>query len=177
MAFEVFKAGKHMTKAAQLELFFRKTNVKLVNHLCAKGLPKEDAQGIAQETYIRLLDNEETLDDETLKALVYKVATNIAIDRYRRKIKFVETELTDDFAMRAEPPVQEDTVNAKQNFHRLQVALEDLPPKCQVAFWLYKVQGLDYAVVAQKMNISESMVRKYVLRAVRHCFDQLKDSL
>ena len=45
----------------------------------------------------------------------------------------------------------------------------ELPPKCRQAFLLHRIHGEDFSQIAQQMELSERMVRHYVLRAVLYC--------
>jgi RNA polymerase sigma-19 factor, ECF subfamily len=47
--------------------------------------------------------------------------------------------------------------------------LDGLPPKARLAFLLSQLEGLPYAEIAQRLNVSLSMVKKYMLQAVTHC--------
>jgi RNA polymerase sigma-70 factor (ECF subfamily) len=44
-----------------------------------------------------------------------------------------------------------------------------MPPKCREAFVMNQIQGLDAATIARRLGITDSMVRKYVVRALLHC--------
>ena len=59
----------------------------------------------------------------------------------------------------------------------MEKSLISLPDKCRLAFLLYKIRGQSYEEIALTLQISPSMVRKYVLRAVRHCYQQLQHEL
>jgi RNA polymerase sigma-70 factor (ECF subfamily) len=56
---------------------------------------------------------------------------------------------------------------------RLQRIIAAMPPKCREAFVLNQFYGEDFAVVARELSISESMVRKYIARALAACRAQL----
>ncbi len=47
--------------------------------------------------------------------------------------------------------------------------LDGLPVKARQAFLLSQLEGLRYAEIAEKLNVSLSMVKKYMLQAMTHC--------
>ena len=53
--------------------------------------------------------------------------------------------------------------------------MDELPEKCRQSFYLNRVEGLTHAEVGRRLNISESMVAKYLARAMRHCRERLDE--
>ncbi len=51
-----------------------------------------------------------------------------------------------------------------------------LPPRCQEVFILNKFDGLSYARIAERLNISHSSVEKHMARALAACRQQLQSS-
>jgi RNA polymerase sigma-70 factor (ECF subfamily) len=49
------------------------------------------------------------------------------------------------------------------------VLIENMPPKCRESFVMNQIQGLDAATIARRLGITDSMVRKYVVRALLYC--------
>jgi RNA polymerase sigma-70 factor (ECF subfamily) len=47
--------------------------------------------------------------------------------------------------------------------------LADLGPKVRQAFLLAQLEGLDYATIAQQLDVSVSSVKKYMHKAVVQC--------
>jgi DNA-directed RNA polymerase specialized sigma24 family protein len=48
-----------------------------------------------------------------------------------------------------------------------------MPAKCRAAFVMSQINGLDAATIASHLGITDSMVRKYVVRALLHCREQM----
>lgn len=151
----------------------------LIKHIMAKGLSRAEAEETAQEAFVRLLRLDRPEVQSYLQAYLFKIATNLAIDKLRKRGRSLEVIVEDKYTQAddATEPSAEDTLKYRQLLNMMAESVGELPPKCRQAFFLYKVKGASYPEVAEKMNISESMVRKYVLRAVRHCYSALKDDL
>ncbi len=57
----------------------------------------------------------------------------------------------------------------QQRIQRLSEALETLPPRRREAFLLYRFDGLSQSEIAERMEISISMVEKHIAAALVHC--------
>jgi RNA polymerase sigma-70 factor (ECF subfamily) len=109
-----------------------------------------------------------------LRAFLFKTAANLAIDRRRRYQsygdKVAHRQLFMEFAENRTP---ERLVAGEQTLRRLGSLIESLPAKCQTAFVMSQIHGLDAASIAAQLGITDSMVRKYVVRALLRCREQL----
>lgn len=164
----------------QVEQLFLQQQQKLVRHIMAKGLDQREAEDIAQEAFVKLLGLEDAQVSNYIAAYLYKIATNLTIDKLRRKARSPFAEHTDESEQMPQPG---NSANPEKNHHNqellkeMEKSLASLPDKCRLAFLLYKIRGQSYEEIALTLQISPSMVRKYVLRAVRHCYQQLQHEL
>ena len=55
----------------------------------------------------------------------------------------------------------------------LDKALEKLPEKPRMALLMFRVDGLSHSEIAARLGVSNSMVAKYIVRALQHCRDEL----
>lgn len=63
-------------------------------------------------------------------------------------------------------PSPEHELERKQLLTLLVQAVQELPPECQEAFRLHKLEGLSHEEVARCMGISRNMVEKHMIRAM-----------
>jgi RNA polymerase sigma factor (sigma-70 family) len=159
----------------RLERLFREHEVHLLRFLTIRVGSIADARDCLQIVFTRLLERSASLADENLVSLLYVCARNAATDEVRRRrharLEAEHTEIAD------EAPGPARHVQATQDLTLLMSLLDELPPKCRRAFVGYKLQGLEYRDVAAQMGITESMVRKYVIKAVAYCaarFEELQ---
>jgi RNA polymerase sigma-70 factor (ECF subfamily) len=108
-----------------------------------------------------------------LKAFLFKTAANLAVDRQRRAAAHARATSLPLFQEFTDVRTPERCAADQQSVQRLQRLILAMPPKCRQAFVLNEFEGMDFASIARKMEISERMVRKYVVRALLHCRRQL----
>jgi len=154
---------------------YREHNEALLRYLGAKLSSPQDAQDVAQEAFVRMLRLDEPEAISHLQAFLFKIAKNIAIDRLRQRARCPETpcdqEGYDNHACGT--PAPDAIFSTRQELETIRRIIAELPAKCRQAFLLYKFEGLEYGEIAVQMELSESMVRKYVLRAVAYCKKRL----
>jgi RNA polymerase sigma factor (sigma-70 family) len=156
-------------RAELVEKLFREHNEALLRFLRARVGSFHEAREVAQEAYVRLLSLDKPGAVSYLRAFLFKTAANIAIDRRRRENvhqRATEPELFREFADTLTP---ERRLADEQTLRRLERLISALPPRCQEAFVLSQIYGVEFAEIARKMQLSESMVRKYVMRAMLQC--------
>jgi RNA polymerase sigma-70 factor (ECF subfamily) len=69
----------------------------------------------------------------------------------------------------AELPSFGNEVDDEQRVRRLGEVLQQLSPKCQAVVALRFWQGQSYDEIAQRLDISANMVKKYLSQALVHC--------
>lgn len=161
---------KEPSDKTQIAELYNNHNEALVRYLSIRLNSRQDAVEVAQEAYIRLMKLDSLESIGFVRAFLFRTATNIAIDRLRqrkRQSQNMETQKT--LYSGIEEITPEQSLSAKQTLSKLHSALEDLPPKCRKAFMLYKFRNVGYKEISIQMNLSESMVRKYVTRGLVHC--------
>jgi RNA polymerase sigma factor (sigma-70 family) len=156
-----------------VEHLFREHNAALIRFLHARLRSYQEACEVAQEAYVRVLSLDKPGAVNYLRAFLFKTAANIAIDRRRRHEMHDRATELPFFHESEDRLTPERRLAGKQTLRRLEQLIATLPPKCQQAFVLNQIHGLDFAAVARQMRLSESMVRKYVMRAMLHCRTRL----
>ena len=68
----------------------------------------------------------------------------------------------------------ERTLLARERLRVLDEALSALPPKARQALLMSRIGHLTFAEIARELGVSESMVAKYLARALRTCRDHLR---
>ena len=150
---------------SRVEALFREHNETLVRFLRGRLPSETDAREAAQEAYVRLLQLEEPAQPSFLRAYLFKVASNVATDLLRRKHARLRREQADDDQIFA---AQERSLIAREELAVIARALADLPPRCREAFRLSREEGLSNIEIAQRLGISDRMVRRYLIRSLEY---------
>ncbi len=131
-----------------------------------------DAAELAQEVYLRMLRPEDCSVIENPEAYLFTVASNLAKEHSRQESKAAGALDIDDPVVQqqlAELPSFGAELDTQERIKRLQEVLRQLPEKCQAAVALQYWHGLSYEEIAQRLNISAHMVKKYLSQALVHC--------
>jgi RNA polymerase sigma factor (sigma-70 family) len=124
----------------------------------------DDADEIAQEAMLRIWGARDTVSIETARPLLFRIASNLAIDRLREHRRWRFSDIADtDHATDAASADR--VVAARQELAVIQSAIRTLPDKCRTAFVLSRIEGRKHAEIAAAMGISKSMVEKHVADA------------
>lgn len=129
------------------------------------------AADCTQDTYMHLVRMRTSIDVQNPRAFLFRVAANLAVDnlrklRTRRGALSIEPAPEETASL---APSAEDTLDAKQRVAQLEVAMRELSPKCRKALLLNRLEGKTHREIADSLQVSESMVAKYIVQALRHC--------
>ena len=137
----------------------------------------EDIEDLVQETYVRMYALPDFHLVESPRALLFRIAHNLAVERARRhKIQATDTvadlETLSVFSEEAPPDEQTD---ARRRFESFCVAVERLPPVCRRVFVLRKVHKLSHAEISEVLGLSESTIEKHVAKGLVRCREYLRE--
>jgi RNA polymerase sigma-70 factor (ECF subfamily) len=136
----------------------------------------EDVEDLVQEAYVRVCALPPGQVVDSPRALLFRIAHNLAVDRVRQKV----TRATDDvadfeplnvFSEEAEPDEQ---VDLRRRFESFCAAVDSLPPLCRRVFVLRKVYQLSHAEIARVLGLSHSTIEKHVAKGLLRCRDRLR---
>ena len=147
---------------------------------------EEDAEDVLQETFITMLNKLHQFSSKSsLYTWLYRVATNIALQKLREK-KRLEAEISihepkfeslRGFQLQEWPDHLEDKVNDEQFRICLAVAMEDLPENYRAVFVLRDLENLSTKETAGVLNITEANVKVRLMRARLFLRDKLAHHL
>ncbi len=163
------KPGAHgdpdRERAETVSRLFREHNRTLLGFLYSRLKSESEAREIAQEAYVKVLQLNNPGATSFLRAYLFRVAENLALDRLRqRRTRYRLDQLQDwnDFVLES----AERAAIATQEISLLEQAICELPPKCREAFRLHRLEDVSIAEVARRMQISERMVHKHICRGL-----------
>jgi RNA polymerase sigma-70 factor (ECF subfamily) len=131
----------------------------------------EDADDVAQETYVRMMQYEGSREIRSPTSMLYRIAINVANDlgRYQVTRREADRRSLDDVELVCELPSAEREIEAQQDVELLYQAIAELPPKCQQVFLLSRVRKMTYPEIARHCGISVKSVEKHISRALAIC--------
>lgn len=134
-----------------------------------------DREDLMQEILLRLMEKKNlkqslSYGHEKTRAYLMVIASNLIHDmNRRRKIHEVKTqdilhyEIESSLVDKRTPEKQ---IAMQQKLVKANKVLENLSPKCQEAFKLSRFHNLGYRDIGKQLNISVSMVKKYITQAL-----------
>ena len=155
---------------------------RLVNH-------RDDAQELTQETFLRAYAKLDTFSGESrLYSWLFRIATNLALSHRRRKriVKFesISPSQEDGFergvseqaeVARRRVAAPDQDVLQQETRERIAEALSDLDDEHRPAVVLRDVGGLDYAEIADALNLPVGTVKSRIHRGRLLLRKALKD--
>ncbi len=132
---------------------FREHNRVLVGYLTARLRSEQEAKEVAQEAYVRVLQLQEPRSPGLLRAYLFKIANNLAIDRLRHRGVRYRAEQQPEFFERPTGELDDPArqLLAREQAEQLLGYLGELPIKCQDVFRLHRFEGVaQHEVVARR---------------------------
>ncbi len=148
---------------------FAEHNRALISFLTARLHCEHEAFDVAQEAYVRMLQLDQPISFH--KAYLFRIAQNLVTDRVRRRIvreKVTEDDIVNFRLLQVEVEPERQAL-AQLELDEVQKRLAELSPKCRHAFVQHVFLDHSVTEVAQMMNMSERMVRLYIVRGLAHC--------
>lgn len=131
------------------------------------GVGKAEAEDVVQAAFAKVSQ----LDLETIRngrAFLYKTCRNIAVDVQRRsqvRQKHVDSFVDTDGGIDQLAP--ERIVDGRRDLKIVSQVLWQMPQKRRRILIMSRFDGLSYAEIARRENLSETVVRKHVSKALR----------
>ncbi|MET0254801.1 MAG: sigma-70 family RNA polymerase sigma factor [Luteibacter sp.] len=159
------------------ERFVREQRAQLVGYLRHKVPSEDDAQEVAQESFVRLIRYRDNPPDAWL-ALLYRIANNVVTDRARwamshRSGDHVDVDAHADSIASPGPDLAQ-ALDTSRALEEVQKALLRLPARCRDIYLLNRIEGMSYAEVAAHCGISVKAVEKHISKALGILRKQLR---
>jgi RNA polymerase sigma factor (sigma-70 family) len=155
---------------------FERFRAPLTRYLKGLLARREDAEDVAQETYVRLLGAAGLeRSDVRVRAYMFKVATNLAYDRFReRRVRKYDSAAVLESVPDNAPSIER-IVTMEQSIAIVKRTLLDLPPRCREVFLLRVTVEQSYEDIAGRLGISKRTVEREMQYALDLCQRRLKE--
>ena len=157
-------------RAHDIERLFREHNESLVSFLSLRLRSRQEAREVAQEAYVRLLQLERLDVSGFLRAYLFRVAGNLAIDRLRRRTTEARAAHEDLFReLQVAAPEPERQVLEQERVNQVHRFLREVPEVPRRAFLMFRLEEKSQREIAAALDLSERMIRIHVSRVLVYC--------
>lgn len=152
----------------ELEAAFKAHSLELRQFLRRKTQNPETAADLAQEAYARLLRQPPVKPIGNLRAFIFRIGRNLAIDHVRSRgtREHLDQGLEYLYQVTGDRPELFNQVAAQQELQILAASIEQLPPLPRAIFTLARLEGLPHKDIARQLDISLSTVEKQLAAAL-----------
>ena len=114
---------------------------------------REEAEDTLQEGFVKVFENMKNFKKEgSLEGWIRRIMVNTAIQKFRKNAsRLPEFEIDHEDVVHSYPENAISDLGAKE----LLALIHQLPPKCQMVFNLYVMEGLSHKEISAQLGISE----------------------
>lgn len=147
----------------------------LVNYIHRRIENREDANDMAQDTFVKLIDYKQMLRPETVKSFIFTIARNLVIDYIRRQYRKQEVsanmyEFSREFQETSESQMYADDILRLENG-----MLMTLPKQRKLIYTMDRFEDKSADEIAAELKISKRTVESHLFssrKAVREFLRQ-----
>lgn len=146
-----------MTKE-EFKYLFDKHFDSVRSYLFYRGAGMDEASDLAQDVFMRLWEKQIEVDPKTVIGLLYKIAGDMYISKYRRaklEMNYLNSLKTDRVDISPEEELKH-----KELFTNYKKALASLSEKQRTVFLMSRMDGLKYHEIAERLKLSVKAVEK-----------------
>lgn len=126
---------------------------------------KELATDVAQEAFMKLWEKQVSFDPKNNVGLVYKMASDLFVSRYRHQQ--VEWEYLKKVELDVEDESPADRMEFAELKNRYEEALGALSEKQRLVFLMSRLDGLKYQEIAERLDVSVKAIEKHMSAALK----------
>ena len=128
------------------------------------------AADLAHDTFVRLLAREDAVALQEPRAFLTTVAQRVLANHWRRQqLERAYLEALASVPQTLAPSAEERAI-LFESLLEIDRLLNGLPLPVKRSFLLSQLDGLSHAQVAQEVGVSITTVKRYLVKAARHCY-------
>ncbi|WP_103865048.1 RNA polymerase sigma factor [Aquimarina sp. I32.4] len=155
--------------------FFDKYYSRLFSIAFKSISDREECAAILQETFSKFWSKLDDIKPEKkyMESYIVRILKNKIIDYYRKKKnKFI---YLDELSFEIEDIHEEHSNDLNEEiYQKIQIIIENLPPKVRDVFCLSRMNGYTYPEIAKEKNISIKTVEAHITKALKILRQDLK---
>jgi len=145
--------------------FYRRTSRSLWSYVYRVTGNAADADDIVQDAFCRLLRGRPDADEEQRRRYLFRIASNLVVDRWRRQ------ERAADAARHHVPPPLACDAPGHEDVAR---TFARLVPRERALLWLAYVEGQSHNEIAEALGLARDSVKVLLFRARKRLRDLLE---
>jgi RNA polymerase sigma-70 factor (ECF subfamily) len=165
--------------ATDFDGLFRRYKRELDTFAYGRLRDREAASDVVQDAFVRYIAHTRQTREvpEAPRFFLWRIASNLILDfgrseRRRGRMASLDEVGAVEFADPAPSPERQ--VTAREEYRILVRALAELSANQRKALLLNRVEQMTHAQIATRLQVSPSMVNKYIMRALTHCAARLQ---
>lgn len=161
-----------------LDALFRRYREELYLLAYRRLADRDAAADVVQDAFLRYVSASRHPTPRIIdnpRHFLWRVVINLVTDLRRRRLRQGHHLDLDEVAdWHADPrPAADQILESRRQLKRLRAAMNELPDNCRRALLLNRLDGLTHAEIGERLDVSASMVSKYIMRALKHCVKRL----
>ncbi len=158
------------SSSQQIDLLYREHRDWLFAWLRRNLHCPQRAEDLSQDTFMRLLSRGDSQPLREPRALLTTIARGLLIDHFRRSA--LERAYLKELALlpEQEQPAPGQQPLALRTLQQIDQLLDGLSANARDAFLFNRLDGLDHAEIAERLGVSVSRVRQYLVQGLRQCY-------
>ncbi len=134
------------------------------------------ASDILQDVYLKLWQIRSEVDPErSLRALMYQMVRNYALNHERQRKRRASDELEADHPSVGFDTMTDERLDADSLQEQLTHWIDQMPARRREAFILSRYEGLSHDEIASLMNLAPKTVNNHIVLALQHLRTQMHE--
>lgn len=136
----------------------------------------QSSEDVVQEVFIRIWEKRQDLiTSETIRFYLFSAVRNNCLTYLQKEKRMVIVELNDGNIVGSPDGPEPDNHPGKDYKKHLEIAMQQLPPKCREVFVLSRISKLSYREIADTLGLSIKTVENQMGKALKILRLYLKD--
>lgn len=155
--------SSNSSKNIQIDVLFRKYSDRILNYISTRIENREEAENLAQDVWVRVLESKAALCIETALSYLYRIAANIVNDYLRLLYsKMASKDDLYEYESQKSPLTPEDELSAADLAYHETKRVEKLPAQRRIIYTMSRFDGLNVSEIAEKLSLSFRTVENHL---------------
>ncbi|MBN4073152.1 RNA polymerase sigma-70 factor [Crocinitomix catalasitica] len=161
-----------------IESNFREHHQRLANVAYNITRDKDAAKDVVQDVFLKIWQRKNSFEKDFFSSgYLYKSVVNTSLNFLEKNKKTVKIQSSVSHRIASTEELPDSKIVGKELEKEVDLAIDNLPPKCKTIFVLSRFEGLKYNEIAQQLEISPKTVENQMSIALKKLHTQLRPYL